>query len=213
MQRYTTLILAALTLAIFAITTAGASATTLPSLLQLVGVTSGTLVAQSATAITTFAGAVTFTCKGYKTTLTFAAEMTSLGPGLECLLNCMLGTKTCKANGDTAGNVLVLGEWHTVLAAAGGGANLFLILFLFIPALTIECQGTNSVATGSKLTDTEPFGREVTRFTTGTGKCSGTTPAFTSYLNDSGTSTTANLKSETGGIKSNSCEEEEGTQE
>jgi len=212
MQRHTTLTLAALTLSIAAIATANANATTLPSLLQLAGVTSGTLTAQGATAKINFTGVLALSSTGYRFVLTSSREMTSLGPATLEFTNIQFLVKTCKSPGDTTGNVLAPGEWHTVLAPTGGGTALFLILFLLTPALTVECEGINSTFTGDLLFNAEPVGKEVTTVSANTGKCTGNTPAFTNYLNDAGTTITASLKTESGGLKSAGCEEVEGTQ-
>ena len=205
------LLIAALALAAFSSIAASANAA-LPSVLLLSGIKSGTLEAKSTTAKTKFTGIVNLTGVGYKFNLTDNSEMTSLGPALLTFTNAVFGAKKCKANGDVTGTVLVPGEWHTVLPASGGGANLFLILFLVVPALTVECEGTNIVVTGSQLVDAGPLGSSVTTLTGNTGACSGNTPAFVNYLNDAGTSTAAALKSETGGLKSATCQEVEGTQ-
>ena len=211
MRHIKALLIAALALAAFSSIAASANAA-LPSLLQLAGTTSGVLEATSKTAATKFTGIVNLTGTGYKFNLTSNFEMTSLGPALLWFLKALFGTKNCKSPGDTTGNVLVPSEWHTVLAASGGGANLFLVLVLVNGTLTVECEGTTILVTGNELVNAEPFGKEVTVFTANTGKCTGNTPAFVNYLNDAGTSTAAALKSETGGLKSATCQEVEGTQ-
>jgi len=212
MKRHITLAWLTLTLTALAISTASATAT-LPSVLFLSGVKSGTLEAASKTAATKFVGITNITGTGYRFNLTDNAEMTSLGPALLWFLAFIFGAKKCRANGDTAGNILIPGLWHTVLAATGGGANLFLILFLISPSLTMECEGTDIVITGSELWDAEPLDKEVTAFTAATGNCSGNRmPAFVDYLNDAATSEAVGLKSETGGLKSATCLEVEGTQ-
>jgi len=205
-RRIKALLIAALALAAFTSIAATADAA-LPSLLQLSTVTSGTLEATSKTAATRFFGIVNITGSGYTFALKSDFEMTGSGSATLFFTNAVLGTKKCKANGDTAGNVLVPGEWHTVLAASGGAERLFLILFLVVPTLTVECEGINIIVTGNQLVNAEPFGEEVTEIDAETGKCAGNTPAFVNYLNDAGASTAANLKSETGGVKSNSCQE------
>jgi len=211
MEHHTAQALVVLTLVTIGAATATADATTLPSLLQLAGITSGTLTAAGTTK-TKFNGIVALEGTDYKFALTSNFEMTSLGPALLWFLNTAFGAKKCKANGDTAGNNLVPVLWHTVLAATGGGTSLFLILILISPSLTMECEGTNIVITGDELFNAEPLGKEVTTITAVTGKCTGNTPAFTNYLNDADTSTAAALKSETGGLKSATCLEVEGTQ-
>jgi len=211
MCNFKPLLISALALAAFASIAIPANAA-LPSLLQLPGVTSGTLEATSKTAATKFTGIVNVTGTGYRLRASSNFEMTSLGPALLTFTQVLFGTKSCKADGDTAGNVLIPGEAHAVLAASGGGANLFLILFLVTPSLLVECEGTNITVTGSQLIAAEPFGKEVTSGTATTGKCSGNTPEFTTYLNDAGASVTAGLKSETGGLKSATCQEVQGTQ-
>ena len=211
MKRHMPLVLAALALAAFSSIAATANAA-LPTLLQLAGVTSATLTAASTTAKTKFSGIVNLTGEGYTFGLTSNFEMTSLGPALLTFTKQVFGTKKCKSPGDTTGTILIPGEWHTVLAASGGGAKLFLILILITPALTLECEGTNVVVSGDLLFDAEPFGSEVTSLAAKTGKCSGNTPEFTAFTNDSGTGTFVSLKSETGGLKSATCLEVEGTQ-
>jgi len=205
------LLIAALALAAFSSIAASANAATLPSLLLLSGTTSATLTATSTTAKTAFAGIVSLTGTGYTFTLKSNFEMTSLGTALLTFTNTLFGAKKCKSPGDTTGNVLVEGEWHTVLAL-GGRANLFLILILITPALRLECEGTNVVVSGDLLFDAEPFGSEVTSIPAKSGKCSGNTPEFTVYENDAGEMIAVNLKSETGGLKSAACLQVEGTQ-
>ena len=209
------LLIAALALAAFSSIAASANAATLPSLLLLSGTTSATLTATSTTAKTAFAGIVSLTGTGYTFTLKSNFEMTSLGTALLTFTNTLFGAKKCKSPGDTTGNVLVEGEWHTVLAL-GGGPKLFLIWFLVKGTLTVECEGTTILVTGNQLIDAETFGLETTLFTAKTGKCGGTsktTPEFTVYENDAGEMLNASgLKSETGGLKSATCQEVEGTQ-
>ena len=205
------LLIAALALAAFTSIAASANAVSLPTVLQLAGVKEGTLTASSKTAKTAFNGIRNLTGTGYKFVLTSNFEMTSLGPSTLDFENSELSGKKCKANGDTAGTVLVPGEWHTVLAL-GGGPKLFLIWFLVTPSLTVECEGTNIIVTGNELVNAEPFGVETTTFTARTGKCTTTTPEFTAYENDTGEMLNAGLKSEVGGLKSATCQEVEGTQ-
>jgi|ERR1700722_4567295 len=188
----------------------------LPSVLLLATVTSASTTAVNTSTIGRIVHSIgTFLSniwKGTRILIDIDANMTSLGPATLSLTNSEFDNKKCKANGDATGTVLIPAEWHTVLASSGGGAKLFLTLFLVTPALTIECEGTNIIVTGSWLIDTEPFGSEVTATTATTGKCEEATPAFSKYLNDEGKEAIASLKTEAGGLKSSSCLEIEGTQ-
>jgi len=203
-------LLAALIMTAFSITTVARA--TLPSILNLSGVTSNSIHALDLLAKTVFTGIVNITGEGYKFTLKDNFEMTSLGPALLTFTNVLFGTKKCKANGDTAGNVLVPGEWHTVLALSGGGAKLFLLLFLVTPSLVVECEGTNITITGDQLLDAVEFGKETEILETVTGTCVKNRPEFATYVDDQGPFENAGLKSETGGLKSASCLEVQGIQ-
>ena len=205
-------LLAAFTVTAFSSITMVATAA-LPTQLSLAGFSNSFLKAESSVAKTKFTGIVNLTGTGYQFILyPSGGEMESLGTAELSFTKAMFGTKNCKANGDTSGNVLLQGEWHMVLASSGGGAKLFLILFTIIISFVVECEGTNIVISGGQLVDAEPFGSEVTELTAATGKCSGNTAAFSNYLTDSQTSMAAGLKSEIGGLKSATCVEVEGTQ-
>jgi hypothetical protein len=185
--------------------TATAANASLPSILLLEG-TAAEVKAESTTAKTEFHGSVTIKGEGYKFPLSVTENMVSLGKNTLWFLKVSLNGVPCNSLGDTAGNVLVPVEWHLVLAL-GGGASLFLIVFLVTPTLDFDCGSILVFLSGSSIVHAEKFKVDTTAFTAETGKCTGTSPAFKEYDNDKEEMATAKLTAEISEIKGTACEE------
>jgi hypothetical protein len=201
------------TLAVLAVTlSAATTATALPSILFLSGVTSGVLEG-SATANSKFFGIRNLEASGYLFKFEAAADMVSLGKAK--LLFTGVGfnnggtIEKCNTEGDGAGLVLIdNAEWHLVLNLASEPR-----LLVLIPEFLLICGTLHIKVRGSQLNSFSPYAKEVLEtesFTGSTGVCSGTgskTPAFTEYVNDSNEMITAKLESSVGAGFSQSCEE------